>query len=191
MWPVSTWEGMFVARRLKAHSLTECSALNKFGLKEVFQAAARAVIPPPLLKLEQPAIKLVKKKLRPSPLLLKDRISRIFASRITFKMGLTNGGALSNLKSFAPGISGFDILPEYCSFEILSYLTFYELMTLQRVSKQWKILADDNKLWESLFRPLFPCLEPHILSRKISNKNADDYKISYKEAFRLQFFGTL
>ncbi|KAK4467922.1 hypothetical protein MN116_008530 [Schistosoma mekongi] len=57
--PISYEEGLIMARDIGAHKYLECSALTQDGLKDVFDAAIRAVLIPPTRKKKRSSCELV------------------------------------------------------------------------------------------------------------------------------------
>uniref|UniRef100_A0AC35GKR7 Uncharacterized protein n=1 Tax=Panagrolaimus sp. PS1159 TaxID=55785 RepID=A0AC35GKR7_9BILA len=51
--PITTAQGLQMARKIKAINYLECSALTQVGLKQVFDEAIRAVLYPPQVKTEK------------------------------------------------------------------------------------------------------------------------------------------
>uniref|UniRef100_A0AC35GWP2 Uncharacterized protein n=1 Tax=Panagrolaimus sp. PS1159 TaxID=55785 RepID=A0AC35GWP2_9BILA len=51
--PITTAQGLQMAREIKASKYLECSALSQVGLKQVFDEAIRAVLYPPQVKTEK------------------------------------------------------------------------------------------------------------------------------------------
>jgi len=97
---------------------------------------------------------------------------------------------LSDVVSFTRCLSIFDIVPQNCILKIFSFLSLPEMMTLQRVSKKLKVLADQNQTWKLIFNSRFPFLDDEDLlsetNSKIHKTRGDGRReISYKKAFLL------